>query len=231
MSAIWSHPQYVHSVAINNVYKIHFQQCIWFILCLFQNSMIFPWVTDPKCNLFPWFFHFNKFQELSIRSQFIESDKSVCVCVGGGSVTPGQWQSAWSQNGLASCTLSLLWCDRSPHPCHFHTLMPPGDLNTMLAPSLEHIPVNWLNLSDADISTAVSLRRLLTNYHLERPINGQNRIVQHVYKHDQFTGTIQKMIKSNKMKTKHKQKQWNTTNSLWIITFCKYLISTLTFQD
>ena len=80
MSAIWSRPQCVHSVAINNVYKIHFQQCIWFILCLFQNSMIFPWVTDPKCNLFPWFFHFNKFQELSIRSQFIESDKSGGIC-------------------------------------------------------------------------------------------------------------------------------------------------------
>ena len=37
------------------------------------------------------------------------------------------------------------------------------------------------------------------NYHLERPINGQNMIVQHIYKCDWFTGTIQKMMISNKM--------------------------------
>ena len=49
------------------------------------------------------------------------------------------------------------------------------------------------------------------NYCLERPINGQNSIVQYVYKHDQFTGTIQEMIKSNKIEEENRKKkteQW-----------------------
>ena len=44
--------------------------------------------------------------------------------------------------------------------------------------------------------------KVIKNYHLEIPINGQNMIVQHVYECDWFTGTIQKMIISNKMNIK-----------------------------
>ena len=44
--------------------------------------------------------------------------------------------------------------------------------------------------------------KVIKNYHLEIPINGQNMIVQHVYKCDWFTGNIQKMIISNKMNIK-----------------------------
>ena len=37
-------------------------------LCIFQNSMIFPWVTDPKFKDFSMiFFHFYKFQELFMK--------------------------------------------------------------------------------------------------------------------------------------------------------------------
>ena len=38
------------------------------MLGLFQNSMIFPTVTDPKFNAFSMiFFHFNKFQKLCMK--------------------------------------------------------------------------------------------------------------------------------------------------------------------
>ena len=101
------------------------------------------------------------------------------------------------------CLLWIPWWGSEHCPCPVTGAHP---CQIVRDSSLWMPPNGWLNLSSsgADISTAVSLTRLLTNYHLERPINGQNRIVQHVYKHDQFTGTIQKMIKSNKMKTKKK---------------------------
>ena len=43
--------------------------------------------------------------------------------------------------------------------------------------------------------------KVIKNCHLERPINGQNMIVRHVYKCDCFTGIIHKMI--SKMNTKN----------------------------
>ena len=56
----------MNNLSANNAYVKHIfiYPCNYPKLCLFQNSMIFPWVTDPKFNDF---FHFYKFQELYMR--------------------------------------------------------------------------------------------------------------------------------------------------------------------
>ena len=48
------------NISVNNVYVkyIFIYPCSQSKLCLFQNSMIFPWVTDPKFNDFSMIFSF-----------------------------------------------------------------------------------------------------------------------------------------------------------------------------
>ena len=90
--------------------------------------------------------------------------------------------SQQNHSGFMHSATALVW--QITLPCHFHTSMSPKSLN------FQYRRI-YNCQSDKEIK----------NYHLERPMNGQNMIVQHVYKCDQFTGTIQKMIISNKMNT------------------------------
>ena len=58
------------NISVNNVYVkyIFIYPCSQSKLCLFQNSMSFPWVTDPEFkDFFPWIFQFCKFQELFMK--------------------------------------------------------------------------------------------------------------------------------------------------------------------
>ena len=69
-----------NNISVNNVYVkyIYIYPCSWSKLCLFQNSMIFPWTTDLKSNNFSITFSFlqisSTFQEIQWFFHDLETD-------------------------------------------------------------------------------------------------------------------------------------------------------------
>ena len=104
----------------------------------------------------------------------------------------------WNQPGFMHSANALVWHCTLCLPRHSSTPCQIVRDNLLWMPPYGRLNFRYRRNYDCQSD------KVIKNYHLEIPINGQNMTVQHVSKCDWFTGTIQKMIISNKMNIKKK---------------------------
>ena len=91
------------NISVNNLYVkyIFIYPCSQSKLCLFQNSMIFPWVTDPKFNDFSMIFSFLEISRTFHETQWFFHDLKTDLNFNDFSIAVGT---------LSSCWINADWC-------------------------------------------------------------------------------------------------------------------------